>query len=73
MKHKGRTIVATVRRSIFFDTNEDGEALERRNDVKYFDEGDDELWYTVLDDKNWAGQEFESIQEAKQAIDEEEV
>lgn len=73
MIYKGRTIVANARVSIFFDTNEDGEALERRNDVKYFDAGDDELWYSVLDDDNWVGQSFETVQEAKEAIDEEEV
>lgn len=73
MIYKGYRILGTQRANDFFNLNEDGEALDQvPSDEINYSYMEDPMWYSVIDESNWVVQSFDTIEEAKEYIEEQE-
>jgi hypothetical protein len=74
MKYKGYRILANFQRTVFFELDRDGD-LQTDKPVEGigYQNNDDEAWYSVIGEDNWVIQSFESVEECKQFIREEEA
>jgi hypothetical protein len=72
MDYKGYKIYGNFQRTVFYALDEDGD-LQTDKPVEgvFYSNPDEEAWYSVVGDDNWVQQSFESVEEAKQYIDEE--
>lgn len=72
MIYKGYKILGTQQANDFFYLDDNG---EETGAVPYGEINyqllDDPMWYSVVDEDNWVVQTFETIEEAKEYIDEE--
>ena len=72
MKYKGFRILLSNTRLLFYETDEDGEVGDQVTGIQYQSVDEDyEMWYAVIDEDNFLCQSFETMEEAKQYIDEE--
>lgn len=70
MEYKGYRILATDKSINFYNIDEDEMILEKVLGVEYYDE-DDDVWYSVVGEDNWVQETFDTVEEAKEYIDEE--
>ena len=71
MNYKGYRILATSMFNHFYETNEAGDLLDEVKGIDY-DSLTDPVAYSVIDVSDYVVQTFDTIEEAKEYIDEEE-
>lgn len=69
MIYKGYRILANTQRSTFYETNDLGQIGEEVGGINY-QTLDDEVWYSVIDKDNFCVASFETINECKEHIKE---
>lgn len=69
MTYKGYRILANSQRTVFYETDADGEIGEEVGGINY-QSLDDEIWYSVVDKDNFCVASFETITECKEHIKE---
>ncbi len=71
MEYKGYRILLSNQRLLFYETNEDGECLEQVTGIDYQSlDSDYDMWFAVIDKDNFMCQSFDTIEEAKEYIEE---